>query len=164
MSYNKGNTPKTLKLWFSTRKFGELLSGNGELTDAIKLEIKNDCGFNIGKDDINMFPLILSTFKPYVGIFYRGVPKNDKLYIQLKEKGCGKTYRYYACSLDVNFAQCFGEKILIVFDSTIKNFNVSLLSREREVILDKGIECVLTKIENVNGYEKLYVKNISIIT
>jgi hypothetical protein len=150
---------KTLKLWFSSREFGRVLSGTEEVTDRTLVNIKNKSGFNITRADIANFPNVLKTFSSYQNIIYRGVSKNDKLYLQV-QSGLSQciTKRYYSCSYNRLYGERFSsvDKILLVIKSK-RNFDVSKLSREREIILDKNVTLTVVKQTIEGGFTVIYL-------
>ena len=139
---------KCLKLWFSSREFGRILSGTDDITDDALRNIKTKSGLNITREDIQRFPVFLKSFKPYSGIIYRGVSKQDKIYLQVLSGTEVVTKRYYSCSHKKIFAEMFSsqDNILLVI-STKRTFDVSVHSREYEVILDKNITLKVIKHE-----------------
>jgi hypothetical protein len=155
---SRGNCPKVLRLWFATREYGRLISGIEPFTAAIQQAIKSQFQWNINAADILAFPRVLQQYPKYEGLLYRGVPKDTPFYTKLKTTGSATTDRYYSCSSSEAFARCFGQKVLLVFEGSTANFNVSALSREQEIILDKGVCCTVTKIEQSEGYEVLYLQ------
>jgi len=132
---------KTLKLWFSSKECGQILSGVEVVTDEVLKDIKRKSGFTITRCDIAAFPKLLESFPSYNGLLYRGVCSDDRLYQQvLAGQSQVETTHYYSCSKSRRYAQSFStrDRILLVIRCS-HNFDVSQLSPEREVILDRHV-------------------------
>jgi len=152
---------KTLKLWFSSREFGRVLSGTEVVTSTTLTNIKNKSGLNITKQDIDNFPLLLKTFAVYNKPIYRGISKTDKLYQQIMNGNKHvSTHRYYSCSKSKLFGQMFSaiDNILLVI-KTNKNFDVSHYSREQEVILDRNIVLTVINIIQEDKFTVIYLSD-----
>lgn len=150
-------TPSLLKLWFSTRKYGEELSGNITVIDKTIANIRKDTGFNVSTDLSSKFTNCLKQFPLYTNTIYRGIFKHDPIYLAfLNNQQQIKLNRYYSCSKNRLFAESFGDKILLIISHS-NNFDVSSHSREEEIILDKNQTLYFQKNEVINGYTIIYL-------
>ena len=152
--------PKSLRLWFYTRKYAPLLSGNVAITTKIQNEIYQDFRIRIQKKDIEQFPAILKSYQSYPKTFFRGVFLHDELYLQLKKSSNARTKRFWSCTKEINFAKHFGNKILLIINAQ-SNFDVSKDSREQEIILNRNVNLQLDDIKHEDGYEILFVSEIN---
>lgn len=122
---------KTIKLWTSTRKTGNILSGNEKLNSKITNEIKELIGFKITQN-----------------IIYRGIFEEDEFYKELLKNNNTITKRYYSFTKSLDIAKLFGnKKILLIIGC--KSFDISKFFKEIEVILDKNTHLYMKSIENI---------------
>jgi len=149
---------KTIKLWTSTRKTGNILSGNEKLNPKITNEIKELTGMKITQNDIEIFSKILKRFPIYQNRIYRGIFEEDEFYKELVKNNSGITKRYYSFTKSLDIAKLFGNKIILSIDSC-KSFDISKFSKENEVILDKNTHLYIKSIEKIGEYTiiNLYV-------
>ncbi len=152
--------PKPLRLWFYSRFTGLVLSGSVPLTSDNQRDIFITTGIKITQDDINKFPKILSTYKLYSGILYRGVFTTDNVYQELMKTGTALTTRYYSCTSEKYVGKLFGNKILLVISGS-SNFDVRHVSREKEIILDKNILLKLESSSIEDEYTILFISCIN---
>lgn len=159
----KNQLPKSVKLWLSTRQAGSLLSGQRSWSVTLQSRLFRLTGIRVTREEVKNFHSDLRRlFLPFSGgIFYRGVFENDSLYLQLKNSAGHfiTTTRFFSCSTSEQIARLFGQRIVLVFQGlTGGNFDLSQVSREKEIILDRGVSLRLERItrEQFEGQEFEY--------
>ena len=149
------SAPKPLKLWIITRDTARVLSGIEPLTLQFQDKIREDVGMTITKKDINDFPLVLKRFPHYPDVLYRGLFTYDTLLNNLLREKEVLTQRYLSFTKKLSIAKQYGSKMVMVLMKS-KNYDISVYSKEMEVIVDKGLELRLIGIE-YDGEYKLFI-------
>ena len=150
--------PSIIAKWISTRKAGRYLSGMSPINnEAHALGIK--------KTDVASFERALSKCSTYSSTIYRGVFLTDSLYNTLITKGVAVTQRYYSFAKTKEWAEAYGNKIVIVIvlsqesnSYPVPVFDISKYSRESEIILGKNITLYLENIEKDGLFTYVNVK------
>lgn len=144
--------PKSLQLWIITRDTGRILSGTSHLTPQLASKIKRDTGMDITIKDIINFPRVLAKIPSYPGMLYRGVFDDNSLLHDLLDNGTVNVKRYYSFTQKLFIAKHYGNKKVFILQPNTLNFDISVYSKESEVILDKNIILKLINIQTDNEY------------